>query len=120
MRCAAPAQRPARLRRTPVYHRTVFQELVAAARLGQTCLRHAGGCWEPLVATRSFGLYRPGPDMLSCVQERVEEYEFMLYSRLLNGACGRDGLVRPRTHLWRQADGALSALTARSGGQRDG
>ena len=120
MTVPAAVRRPARLRRAAIYHRTVFRELVAAAQQGQACLRHAGACWAPLVATRSFGIYRPAPDMLTCVQERVEEYELMLYSALLHSACGRDGLLRPRTRLWRQQDGALGTLTARSGGRHDG
>ena len=118
----SPAARrpPVRLKRAAIFHRTVFQELLAAARQGQACLRHAGACWAPLVATRSFGIYLPAPEMLTCVQERVEEYELMLYSALLHSACGRDGLLRPRTRLWRQRDGALGTLIAPGGGQHDG
>jgi len=108
-----------RLRRSAVFHRTAFRQLVAAVLEGQACLRHAGTYWVPLVAERTFGIYLRSPDILACVQEQVEDYEAMVYERLLRGTCGRDGVLRPRTRLLREGGGTLRAFATPSGGADD-
>jgi hypothetical protein len=103
-------------RRVAVYHRVAFREMVAIASRGQQCLRHAGAYWAPIVVQSTFGLYRSAPDMLTCIQEMVERYEHLFYGALLRGTCGRDGVVRSRTHL-RRKNGALRACDGPAGGE---
>jgi hypothetical protein len=102
-------------RRVPVYHRVAFGQMVGIAARGQRCLRHAGAYWAPIVVEGTFGLYRSAPDMLACLQETVDRYEGLFYGALLRGACGRDGVLRSRTHL-RRRNGALRAWGGASGG----
>jgi len=102
-----------RLRRVRVYHRAPFRELVAAALGGRECIRHGGEHWAPIEVRRGIGIYRRAPDPLACLQETVERYELILYGALLRGACGRDGMVRTRTHLVRRGDGALRPVGSR-------
>lgn len=107
-----------RFRRVAVYHRVAFREIVAIASRGQQCLRHAGAYWAPIAVQSTFGLYRSAPDMLACIQETVERYERLFYGSLLRGACGRDGVLRSRTHL-RRKNGALRAHSNPSGGEHE-
>ncbi len=105
-----------RLRRSFVYHRAAFDSLVEVALEGLAYLRHSGAYWSPVVATRGFGIYRRAPDMLACVQDQIEDYEALVYASLLRGACGRDGILRPRTRLWRKGDGTFGASLTPVGG----
>jgi hypothetical protein len=92
--------------------------MVGIAARGQRCLRHAGAYWAPIVVEGTFGLYRSAPDMLACLQETVDRYEGLFYGALLRGACGRDGVLRSRTHL-RRRNGALRACGGASGGEHE-
>ncbi len=86
---------------------------------GAACLRHRGACWAPLISGRRFGVYLRSPDLLACVQEQVEDYESMVYQALLKGACGRDGVVRPRARVLREDNGTLRAFGAHLAGGED-
>ena len=105
----------ARLCRTGVFHRVVFSRLLQTALAGQRCLRHAGGYWAPVLTDRGFGIYRPAPDPLACLEGQLEDYEALFYGSLLRDACGRDGLLRPRSRLCRQPSGALRMLDDQGG-----
>ncbi len=99
----------------PVFHRAVFRALVEDAVRGTSCLRYRGRYWTPVQVGRGGAIYRQAPDLLACVQERVEDYEFWFYRSLLRSQYGRDGILRPRTRLWRERDGAYRASVGASG-----
>ena len=101
-----------RIVRVPVFHEGTFRALVKQALRGQRCFRYARGYWEPFITGRRFGIYRRAPDGLACIQERVEHYEFFLYSRLLTHHCGQDGALRPRSSLRRRVGGAYGPRDA--------
>lgn len=101
-----------RIVRVPVFHEATFRTLLAAVCRAQRCLPYGGQCWEAIEEGRGFGLYRPAPFTLSWVQERVELYEFHLYHRLMHEHCGRDGVLRPHTHLVQGPSGAYRASIA--------
>lgn len=94
-----------RIVRSPVFDRMTFNELLDEALTGQTCLRYGGRRWAPVVAGRSFSIYQEAPDVLGWVQDRVEAYELSIYAAMLRSHCGPDGRMRPRTRLYRGADG---------------
>jgi hypothetical protein len=108
-----------RIKRVAVLHKEVFQHLLQSALEAKSCLRHSGAYWAPLVAAPTFGVYRRAPDHLGCFQDEVERYESVLYESLLRGVCGRDGVIRRRTRLWRDESGALRAGSGHFGGIRD-
>jgi len=98
--------RPVRIARVPVFHEGTFRALLLTALHGLRYFRYRGRFWQPVEVRRGFALYRQAPDWLACLQQRVEEYEFFVYSQLLYGHCGRDGILRPCTHLRRGSNGA--------------
>jgi hypothetical protein len=103
----AASPRPAILR-DAVFHRAAFCEMLSEALRGIKCLRHGGQYWEPLHLGRDFALYRRAPDFLDRLRLRLKHYEFCFYRTLLHGYCGPDGLLRPRTRLWRRPDGVYT------------
>jgi hypothetical protein len=94
-----------RIVRVPVFHRSVYRDLVGAAVRAAGSMRHGDQYWEPIEKGRRFHLYRPAAHNLAWIQNRVEEYELSFYRQLAGGCCGRDDIVRPRTHLLRASDG---------------
>jgi len=96
------------IRRTPVFDPVAFRALLSDALRGIACFRHGGRYWEPVHLGRGFSLYRQAPDLLSRLHRRLRRYEFCFYRSLLHGYCGTDGLLRPRTRLWRRPDGAYA------------
>jgi hypothetical protein len=94
-----------RIVRVPIYHEGTFRAVVGAAERATGCLRRGGEYWEPLKVGRGFGLYHRVPYDLAWIQDRVEDYEFFFYRRLLQGHYGRDGSFRPRTRLLRAPAG---------------
>ncbi len=107
-----------RIVRVPIYHEGTFRAVVIAAKRAAGCLRRGGEYWEPLQVGRGFGLYYRSPYDLTWIQDRVEDYEFFFYGRLLHGHCGRDGSLRPRTRLLRGPAGVYrrSDQAKREGG----
>lgn len=106
-----------RIVRTPVFHPLMFKELLDEVMTGQAGLRYRGKWWAPLVTERTFSVYRRAPDLLAGVQEQVETYEFSLYAGMLRSYCGPDGKIRPRSRLWRGADGVYRTTHGVSGGE---
>ena len=117
VRSLPPRATAARIVRVPIFHEGTFRTLLLAACEGLCCFRHRHRFWHPLEVGEGFGLYCLVPDPLSILQQRVEEYEFFIYSQLLNGCCGADEVLRPRTHLCRARNGACR-LSNRSRGDR--
>ena len=93
--------------RTKIMHPGTFESLVEAALGVETRLRHRGQYYEPIAGARSAAVYRRSSHGLSWIQQRAEDYEFAVFQALLRGACDRDGMLRPRAHLLRGANGAL-------------
>ncbi len=106
-----------RIVRTPVFHPLMFRRLLHEALTSQACLRYRGNWWEPVVGGRTFSVYQRAPDLLAGVQEQVETYEFSLYAGMLRSYCGPDGKIRPRSRLWRGADGVYRTTHGVSGGE---
>lgn len=105
---APPAARPrARITRVPVFHEGAFLALVAAALEAQSCLKYRGRLWEPVEVGRQVAFYRLAPYRPGWLRERVEQYEFHFYRRLLQECYGRDGLLRPHARVVRRPNGAL-------------
>ena len=106
-----------RILRVPIYHEGTFRAIVSAATTTGVCLSYAGESWEPVEESDEFGVYRPARDGggLSLIQERVESYELFFYSRLLEGQCGTDGVLRRRTQLRRGPNRALRGGRASTG-----
>jgi hypothetical protein len=94
-------------------HEGTFWSLVGAACAGQRWLWHGGRCWQQVAGGPGLAAYRPANCGLSWFQERVEEYELFLYRGLLEGHVGRDGRLRPRSHL-RQGPGRAYRPTPRA------
>ena len=105
-----------RIVRVPVLHEGTFWSLVRAASVGQRCLRHGGRYWAQVAGGQGLAAYRPANWSLAWFQERVEEYEVFLYRQLLEGHVGRDGRLRPRSHL-RQGPGGAYRPTPRAARQ---
>lgn len=97
-----------------VLHRATFRALLCDAVAGASCLRHGRRYWKPVHKGRKFALYGLAPDYLAAIQETVRDYEFSFYHSLLRGRCGRDGVLRPRTCLWRR-DGTYRASIGADG-----
>lgn len=107
-RGAASAARPrARITRVPVFDKGAFLAIVAAALEAQSCVRYRERLWEPVAVGRHVAFYRLAPYRPGWFRERVEQYEFHFYRRLLQECYGRDGLLRPHTRLVRRPNGAL-------------
>lgn len=83
--------------RVPIFHEGTFRAIVRVALRAGRCFRYADDYWEPLYTGRRFALYCRSSFSLAWIQQRVASYEFFLYSRLLHGHCGRDGVLRPRS-----------------------
>lgn len=88
-----------RIVRVPVYHRTVFEEVLSLALRAQDRLRVGGAEWELVEKGRGVAIYRRVGSDLSRVRRRLEAYEFSLYSDLMLGHFARDGQLRRRTRL---------------------
>ena len=110
-------RKPAKIVRVRVFHKPTFRALLSDAVEGASCLRYRGRCWKPVHRGRQFAVYGRAPDFLTSVQERVRDYEFSFYQSLLRGHCGRDGVLRRRTRLWRQDDGTYRASIGADGEQ---
>jgi hypothetical protein len=96
-----------RIVRVPIYHEGTFRAIVSTALSSGSCVSYAGESWEPIEESGAFGVYRLAPAALPLMQERIENYEDFFYSRLLEGWCGTDGVMRPRTRLRRGPNRAL-------------
>ena len=103
-----------RMLHVPLFHEGTFRAIVRAALGAQRCVRYAGEYWEPVVTGRQFAVYRRAQYSLAWIQERVEDYEFFFYRRLLHSHCGRDGALRPRSRLLRRASGAYGSFEDRA------
>lgn len=111
---ARPRRAPrARIVRVPIFHQGTFQAILAAVWQSGPCLRYRGQSWEPIEQGRGFGFYRRAPFGLGWIEERVEQYEFHLYHRLLQEEFGRDGLLRARTQFRLGPNGARRAVFPR-------
>lgn len=108
---------PVKIVRVRVFHKATFRRLLLDALQASACFRYRGQYWTPLHKGREFTVYCRAPDFLACVQERVEDYQVRFFQSLLQGQYGRDGILRPRTHLWRQSDGTYRASIG-AGGER--
>ena len=107
-------RRRAKIVRVHVFHKATFRALLSDAVEGASCLRHRGRYWKPLHTGRQFAMYGRAPDFLTAIRERVRDYEFSFYQNLLRGRCGPDGVLRPRTCLWRR-DGTYRASIGADG-----
>jgi hypothetical protein len=92
--------------RTKVVHQGTFDSLVEAALGVQTRLRHRGRYYERIAGRSAAAIYRRSSHGLAWIQDRVEDYEFCFFHALVQGACDRDGALRPRTLLLRGPNGA--------------
>jgi hypothetical protein len=104
-----------RIVKVPIYHEGTFQAIVSTATQAGSCVCYAGQSWEPVEESGEFGVYQLTPGGLSLIRDRVENYELFLYSRLLEGQCGTDGVLRPRTRLRRGSNRALRGGRSSSG-----
>ncbi len=99
--------------RVRVCHEGTFRALVGAARFATSrCLRHDGAYWEPVEKKRGLRVYRRFPYDVAWLRERVEQYETFLYSQLLSGRIGPDGVLRRHVHLVRARNGAYRPAPA--------
>ena len=96
----------ARIVRIKVFHEGTFRALLHVAESGAGLFRYRGRTWRPIKRGYRFRFYRRAPDPLLWIQQRVEAYEFSVFSRLLAGHCGRDGVIRPHTRLIQGPSGA--------------
>lgn len=97
----------AKIARLQICDEGTFWALVGAAYAATArCLPHRGGYWEPMEAKRGFALYRRYPFDLKWLHERLEQYELFLYSHLLSGRFGPDGVLRSLAHVSRGPSGA--------------
>jgi len=100
-----------RIVRVKVLHPGTFAAIVSAAVGAQQCLQYRDRCYERIAGRRRAGVYRLSSHGLAWIQERVEAYEFSLFSSLLTGVCGRDGMIRRHTTGFaRQPNGAYRPL----------
>jgi len=88
-----------RILRTPIFHEATFWALTMGACRGQGCLLHRGQYWEEVERQPGFAVYRASRYNLGWLQERLEDYEVLLYGQLLAGHFGRDGRLRPRSQV---------------------
>ena len=96
-----------RIVRVKVFHQGTFESLLAAALEADQCLRYRGCYYQRVAGGHRAAIYRRSPHGLAWIQDRVDDYEFALFSRLLAGHCDRSGAVRLRTTgLVRQSNGA--------------
>ena len=95
-----------RIVRVPVFYEGTFRAIVRAATAARACIRYDGEYWEPLRTGRHSAIYRRSPYDLAWIQQRVADYEFSLYRRLLGTRCARDGNLRPHAKLRRRGGGA--------------
>lgn len=117
LQVVAEPRKPAKIVRVQVFHKATFRALLSDAVEGASCLRYRGCYWKPVHRGRQFAVYGRAPDFLTSVQKRVRDYEFSFYQSLLRGHCGRDGVLRRRTRLWRQNDGTYRASIGADGEQ---
>ncbi len=102
-----------RIARLQICHEGTFWALVAAAHDAvEHCLSYRGSYWEPVECWGGLAVYRRYPYDLAWLQERVEQYELVLYSQLLSGHFGPDGVLRPHVHVSRGTSGAYRAAPA--------
>jgi len=101
--------------RVPIFHEGTFTGILRAALRARTCLRYRGGYWYPIASGRGYHLYRRAPSPLPWIQERVDDYEWFVYSRMLQGHIGEDGMLRPRSRLVRTATGAYRSRPSTDG-----
>ena len=117
-----------RIARLQICHEGTFWSLVAAARgVNGGCIRYGGAYWELVESWGRFSVYRRYPYDLDWLHERVEQYELFLYSQLLAGRFGPDGVLRPHTHLslaptgaYRPAPAAAKGMSRFDGGMAGG
>ena len=88
-----------------VLHQGTFESLVEAALGAGQRLEHRGRYYERIAGGRAVAIYRRAPHGLEWIQERVEDYEFSLFHRLLTGHCGDDGMIRRHACLIRGRNG---------------
>jgi len=102
-----------RIARLQICHEGTFWALVGAAYDAiERCMCYGGSYWEPVESRGGFAVYRRYPYDLTWLQERVEQYELFLYSQLLSGHFGPDGVLRPHVHVSRATSGAYRAAPA--------
>ncbi len=102
-----------RVTRVRVYHEGTFRALVRAAGFATSrCLHYGGAYWQPVERRRGIRVYRRYPYDLDWLRDRIEQYELFLYSRLLSGRVGRDGMIRRHTHVVRARNGAYRPAPA--------
>ena len=102
-----------KITRLQICHEGTFWALVAAAGdANSRCLRYRGSYWEPVESRGGVRVYRRYPYDLSWLHERVEQYELFLYSQLLSGRFGSDGVLRPHAHCARAPSGAYRPAPA--------
>ncbi len=111
-----PTDRGQRIVRVPVFHEGTFRAIVRAAATARRCIRYHGDYWEPLSTGRQSAMYRRSQHDLAWIQQRVADYEFFLYRRLLSTYCARDGNLRPHAKLRRGGGGAYRPSAQAAGG----
>jgi hypothetical protein len=98
-----------RIVRVPVFHEGTFETILRIAQEASRCLPYKGCYWRPLHRGRRFAIFTRAPFDLEWVQQRVEDYEFYIYSLLASGHYGADGHLKPRSHLHRSRTGVYRA-----------
>ena len=111
-----PTDRGRRIVRVPVFHEGTFRAIVRAATRARRCTRYDGDYWELLSTGRHSSMYRRSQYDLAWIQQRVADYEFFLYRRLLSTYCARDGNLRPHAKLRRGGGGAYRPSAQAAGG----
>jgi hypothetical protein len=100
-----------RIVRIQVCHEGAFWSLVESAWGAAQCRRHRGRWWRKVNSRGGVSVYHLCDQRTEWFQEQVEQYEFFLYSRLLEGHFGRDGRLRSPCRLRRGGDGSYRAVS---------
>ena len=103
-----------RIVRIKVFHQGTFEALVEAAQGAGRCLQHRGQHYERIAGGARLAIYRRSPHGLNWIRDRVEDYEFGLFLRLLSGSCGRDGFIRRHASVARGPNGAYRLVQPES------
>jgi len=101
--------------RVPIFHEGTYRAIVRVALRGARCLHYREQYWWPMASGRGYCLFRRMASPLPLIQESVDDYEWFVYSRMLQGQIGEDGVLRPRSRLFRAASGAYRSQTGAFG-----
>lgn len=103
-----------RIVRQRIYHQGTFEVILKRLAHMSRCCRAGGRYWELVFSQGGVRIYRPAEYDPEWLRERLEQYEHYFYQSLAGGFCGRDGLLRSRTHNVRPVSGGFRQVSRRT------